>query len=144
MSAEIPPKQMRVGVPSGYGQTAYRRHLAYRYLGLEPKDVATVTFFRANLRRIARCINLGHSGAPVRPFEYLASTADPEARKVLKAYESVPASYRKLLPPEAFCQAAGVSPWYILEIITAIAVRTGVQASSVLAAAMLRLWYRRS
>jgi len=39
----------RAGVPGGYGQTAYKRQLAYRYLGLKQEGVATVAFFRANL-----------------------------------------------------------------------------------------------
>ena len=52
----------------------------------------------------------------------------------MKVYLSVPASYRRLLPVEAFCHAAGVSPWRILEAVTVVAVRQGAQASAVLAA----------
>lgn len=47
---------------------------------------------------------------------------------------SVPESYRRLLPPEAFCHAAGVSPWRVLEIIAGVAVRQGAQASAIIAA----------
>jgi hypothetical protein len=53
---------------------------------------------------------------------------------VSRAYLSVPASYRRLLPPEVFCLAAGVSPWRVLEAITVVAVREGAQASAILAA----------
>jgi hypothetical protein len=64
-------------------------------------------------------------------------SADPEARAVAKLYTTVPESYRKLVPAEAYCYAAGVSPYRILEIITGSAVRFGAQASTVLASAML-------
>jgi integrase len=51
----------------------------------------------------------------IRPLELLLSSEDPEARKVADAYLSVPESYRKLLPLEAYCKAACVSPWRVLE-----------------------------
>jgi hypothetical protein len=54
-----------------------------------------------------------------------------------KVYLAVPESYRKLLPAEAYCQAAGVSPYRVLELITGLAVRFGVQASTILTAVML-------
>jgi hypothetical protein len=63
---------------------------------------------------------------------------DPEARKVLAVYLSVPASYRKLLHAEAFCHAAGVSPYRVLELITVVAVRQGAPASAIVAAVMHR------
>jgi hypothetical protein len=90
-----------------------------------------------NLRRIARCINQGGLRDNVRPLAYVCLSTDPDALKVAKAYQSVPESYRRLLPPEAFCQAAGVSPYRVLEIITGIAMRSGAWASTVLASAML-------
>lgn len=52
---------------------------------------------------------------------------------MLCAYRSVPASYRKLLPVEAFCRAAGVSPIRILEAITVVAVRQGAEPSAIIA-----------
>ena len=52
----------------------------------------------------------------------------------MDVYLSVPESYRRLLPVEAFCLAAGVSPWRVLEGITVVAVRQGAQASAILAA----------
>ena len=120
------------------GQTAYKRNLAYRRLGINPKDVQCTPFLATELRRIARTVcGFGMenpSGAPIRPLEYLGFSEDPEARKVLKVYYSVPESYRRLVRLEYFCHAAGVSPWRVLEIITVIAVRRGAQASAVLAA----------
>lgn len=124
---------------AGRGQTDYKRFLAYQHLGIDPKDVQCVPFFRTNLRRIARLLNRRRDkdhphDAPVRPLELLQSSSDPESRNVLAAYLSVPQSYRRLLPLEAFCLAAGISPWRVLEIITVVAVRQGAQASAVLAA----------
>lgn len=122
------------------GQSAYKRQLAYRHLGVNPIDVQTVPFFRSELRRIARCVNQG-CGAdslapPVRPLDFLQSSEDPNARRVSEVYLSVPESYRRLLPAEAYCQAAGVSPWRVLEAITVVAVRQGAQASAILASIM--------
>ena len=121
---------------TGYGQTAYKRRLAYERLGVNPNDVQTAAFFRINLRRIACYINQGRGEQPIHPFEYLRSSEDPDARKVADVYLSVPESYRRLLPAEAFCRAAGVSPERVLEIIAGVAVRLGAQASSVVATVM--------
>jgi hypothetical protein len=122
---------------TGYGQTTYKRRLAYKHLGLDPNMVQTAPFLRTNLRRIARCINQGRGERPVHPFSYLCSSEDPDALKVAKVYLAVPASYRKLVAPEAYCQAAGVSPHRVLELITGLAVRFGADISSILAAVML-------
>jgi hypothetical protein len=123
---------------TGVGQTAYKRRLACERLGIDPKDVEPVPFFRYNLRRIARRVNQGRTkDEMIHPFDYLLSSADPEARKVAKAYFSVPESYRRLLPPEAFCHAAGVSPYHVLGIIASVAVEFGARASTVLASTML-------
>jgi hypothetical protein len=117
------------------GQTAYKRRLAYAHLGIDPKDVECFPFLRTELRRIARQIRgADNNPSPIRPLDHLRSSDDPEAHKVLDAYLSVPESYRKLLPVEAFCHAAGVSPQRILEAITVVAVRQGAAASAIIAA----------
>ena len=123
---------------SGLGQTAYKRSLAYRRLGVDPKDVELAPFFRAQLRRIARCMARGRetsdsSGGNSCPLDFLQSSDDPDARRVLGTYLSVPESYRRLLPPEAFCHAAGVSPWRTLECITVVAVRQTAHAAAIVA-----------
>jgi len=116
-------------------QTDYKRQLAYRRLGISPQDVEPAPFFCIQLRRIARCINQGNPASlSIRPLDYLGFSEDPEARKVSEAYLKVPASYRKLLRPEDFCHAAGVSPWKVLEIIVAVAARRRAEASALLAA----------
>jgi hypothetical protein len=100
--------------------------------------VQCTPFFRANVRRIARLLNRCRpkdepDAARVRPLELLGFSDDPEAGKVLQRYLSVPQSYRRLLPLEAFCHAAGASPGRILEIIAGVAVRRGAQSSAVVA-----------
>src|SRR5215471_7359218 len=141
MSDKLQPEQTRTGVPSGYGQTAYKRDLAYQHLGINSQDVERVPFLWPNLRGIARRLNRGRAeDAPlVCPLDLLQWSEDPEARKVLQKYLSVPESYRRLLPAEAYCCAAAVSPWRILEIVTGVAVRLGAQASAILAA----IWHPR-
>jgi hypothetical protein len=119
------------------GQTAYKRKLAFERLGIDPKDVECVPFFRADLRRIARHVNRGRPKNDAdRPFDYLGLSEDPDARTVMNVYLLVPESYRKLLPAEAFCHAAGVPPERVLELIAGVAVRLGALGSSVIAAAM--------
>ena len=128
----------RSKVSAGTGQTAYKRELAYQRLGIDPKDVQYVPFLATQLRRIGRTVcgagMKDRTVAPVRPLEYLGFSEDPDARKVLAVYCSVPESYRRLLRPEDFCHAAGVSPWRVLEIITLVTVRRAAQASAILAA----------
>ncbi len=123
------------------GQTAYKRQLGYQSLGVNPKDVQCVPFLANQLRRIARAVRGAGTddpaAAPVRPLEYLRNCEDPEARKVLEAYEKVPESYRRLLRPEDFCHAAGVSPWRVLECITVVAVREGTQSSAIVASILV-------
>jgi hypothetical protein len=141
MNDELQPQQTRTGVPSGYGQTAYKRELAYQRLGINPQDVERVPFLWPNLRGIARRLNRGRAeDAPlVCPLDLLHWSEDPEARRVLQRYLSVPESYRRLLPVEAYCYAAAVSPWRILELVAGVAVRLGAQASAILAA----VWHPR-
>jgi hypothetical protein len=130
----------RSEVPAETGQTAYKRQLAYRRLGINPKDVQCGPFLATQLRRIARSVRGVDTDDPptatVRPLEYLRSSEDPSARKVLKVYDSVPESYRRLLRVEDFCHAAGVSPWQVLEIIVVVVVRQRAQVSAMVASLM--------
>ncbi len=93
-------------------------------------------FFDANLTRIARCVRADKqdpAAKSVRALDLLEGSSDPEARRVLDVYRSVPASYRRLLPAEAFCLAAGVSPWQVLDAITVVAVRQTAMVSAIVA-----------
>jgi hypothetical protein len=132
------PVDPRPEVCKGYGQTFYKRQLAYEHLGISPGDVQIVPFFVDQLKRIARRIKWGAGNASspsaAQPLEFLRWSEDPEAREVLAVYLSVPKSYRRLLPPEAFCRAAKVSPERVLDCITAAATQLGVRGSSIVAA----------
>ena len=144
MSNEQNPSESR-DYRTGYGQTAYKRALAYQCLGIDPAKVPCVPFFHASLKRIARLMNrprpTGEAAVARRfgPFDCLQASADPDALKVSRVYRSVPESYRRLLPPEAFCIAAGVDPIRVLELIAAGAARQTGQASAIIAA----LWHPR-
>ena len=131
-------KSSRPIVRTSAGQTDYKRELAYRCLGIDPKYVQCFPFFAMDLRRIARAVRGadkdGPPTTPVRALDFLEYSEDPDARKVLEVYRSVPESYRRLLRPEDFCHAAGVSPLRILEHITVAAVRLGVMGSAIVAA----------
>ena len=79
----------RSEVPAGTGQTAYKRELAYRRLGINPKDVPCVPFLAVQLRRIARTVRGASADDPaaaaVRPLEYLRNndTKHNEGRKTV-------------------------------------------------------------
>jgi len=134
-------EQLSSGTPRGYGQTRHKRQLAYAHLGINPQDVERVPFLWPNLRGIARRLNRGRAedASLICPLDLLQWSEDQEAHKVLQKYRSVPESYRRLLPAEAYCCAAGVSPLRILEVVAGVAVRLGAQASSILAA----VWHPR-
>lgn len=137
MSSEQNPRESR-DHRTAYGQ-AYKRALAYRYLGIDPESVPCVPFFRASLTRIGRSLNHPRMkpeprARVIRPFDCLQATDHPDALKVSSVYRSVPASYRRLLPPEAFCIAAGVDPFRVLELIAGGAARQTGQATAVIAA----------
>jgi hypothetical protein len=94
---------------------------------VDPKNLQRVPFFAMQLKSIARAADV------TRAFDLLHGAEDPDARKVSDAYRSVPASYRRLLAPEAFCFAADVEPNRVLEILVLIAVRRMGQASTIIA-----------
>jgi hypothetical protein len=64
---------------------------------------------------------------------YLSSDDHADARKVLLAYHSIPHYCRDVLPIEAFCVAAKVSPLSILGILVGSIVRMGAAARTVIA-----------
>jgi hypothetical protein len=121
---------------TGHGQTGYKRALGYQHLGIRPQDVECFPFFPANLRRIGRLLNQGRAkDAPlVHPFDVLQSSEHEEARRLWSVYDKVPASFRRLMRPEAFCLAARVDPARVVGWITEVAVRQGAQASAILSA----------
>ena len=66
--------------------------------------------------------------------QYLHASDSPDARKILLAYYSIGATWRRHLPIEAFCLAAGVPPIRALSLITASVVQMGANASTVILA----------
>jgi hypothetical protein len=126
------------------GQTNYKRFRAYQQLGVRPQDVEIVPLFRAQLSSLARCISRDRgkgnpqSGATIGPFSCLEQSSDPDARRVLAACEAVPQTYRRLLPPEAFCLAAGVSPRRVLEMLAVVLVQNGGRLTDIRAAVAQR------
>lgn len=81
-----------------------------------------------------RAAGTGDLNLPADPYYYLAASDSPEARALMSIRDSARAHVRRMLPIEAFCISAKVSPLRILEIITATAVRLGAQASTIIAA----------
>lgn len=67
-------------------------------------------------------------------IEYLRGSADPISRKWLEAYDSLPKTYRELLPIEAFCVAIGVEPKKLLGLIVEETVDGSGEVSRMLAA----------
>jgi hypothetical protein len=112
----------------GEGQTDYKRALAYQLLGIDEKNVQLIPYFETQLRKIARASHVSCALA------LLAESDDPNAIKVHSAYLSVPESYRRLLPAEAYCHAAGVSPMVVLDAVALAAIRGGVTAAALVAA----------
>lgn len=64
---------------------------------------------------------------------YLSASEHSDARRVLSTFHSLPRELRRVVPIEAFCVAAAVSPISILEQLFLVCVRQGAQASSLIA-----------
>jgi hypothetical protein len=136
------------------------RQYAYARLGVKEEDVSQTVQITPQLKAIAAVIRRAgqpretkrldgaglietttHHMPPYGPGSdvlkswpwYLESSDAADARKVLSVYYSCFKIHRSVLPIEAFCLAASVSPLRILEIITATCVRLGVQASTMVA-----------
>lgn len=86
------------------------------------------------LGRISAAISRADINSPTDPYYYLTVSDSPEARAILALRESIIPQRRRLIPIEAYCLAASISPMRLLEIITATAVRLSAQASAIIAA----------
>jgi len=123
---------------------------AYSELGITEEAVASGIQITPQLKAIAAVIR--RAGQPkVQKTEhtppygpgsdvakswpwYLATSDSPDSKKVLDIYYAHLKVHRRLLPVEAFCLAANVSPLRVLELITGCCVRLGAQASTIIAA----------
>jgi len=116
------------------------RDRAYAALGVTREQVWAVPCVTpqirqqmAELRRADRTASDGRR-TPSEPIYYVNCSDDPEARRFREAWYTLPKSHRKIVPLEAYCVAAGISPIRLLSIIAASIVRLNASASAVLAA----------
>jgi len=137
-------------------ETATLRNRAYFELHVTPEQVAMAPQITPQLRAITRTLKRAGQHKIVRKDEaveiqhaapygpgldiavswphYLSSSDHADAKKVLLTYHGLHIYLRKVIPIEAFCVAAGVSPLTILGILTGEIVRMGAQASTIIAA----------
>lgn len=106
-----------------------RRTDAYARLGVEPNAVAASSHVTHLLRRL--------EGGERRAIEYLRGSDTSEARKFISVFDdlTLSRSARDLLPFEAFCLAAGLSPVRMVEVIVGAAITQGAQVGALIAAA---------
>lgn len=112
-----------------------RRHIeaGYESLGISPNDVERLPQvtpqFKAILPHICEL-----AGDPPDLMLILSLSEDPDAIKFRDAYERTPHESRGLLPIEAYCAGAGISPSRVLDITVSVCMRFGVQSSALIAA----------
>lgn len=70
---------------------------------------------------------------PESIFDVLETSDDPDARKVLEKYYSIPLTHRRSLEIEAFCVAAGVPTLRVLELIVGSIVHMNHRLSEAIA-----------
>src|SRR5208283_2964623 len=83
--------------------------LAYRALAVTEDAVARMPQVTPQLRAILPFIK-ELAGDPPDLLVLLSLSEDPDARKFLATVETVPEDSRDLLPIEAYCAGAGISP----------------------------------
>jgi len=83
---------------------------AYERIGVTEEEVNAAPKITHILRELP--------GKTDKAIEFLRGSEDPDARKWLSVYDSVPSSVRKMLPFESFCVAAGITTKRMLEVIT--------------------------
>lgn len=116
---------------------ALRRRTIYTYLGITESQVAAQPQITPELRRIARTLQSTSPNAPRDPYYYLRSSDSLDAQKILAIIndkQNTLRGQRHIIPIEAICLVAKVSPLRVLEIVTATAVRLGATASNIIAA----------
>ena len=100
---------------------------AYERLGVQESDVLVLPQISHILANIPGGIN--------KCIEFIRGSADPDARKFLATYDSLPETVRKLLPVESFCLASGLTTKRTLELITGACFEQSASATELLAAA---------
>jgi len=107
--------------------SATTRAEAYRHLGVDPNEVAT-------LPRLAR--RLESIGGKRKALDILRSSTHPHARQFLSIYDSLllPNFVRARLPLEAFCVASSVTPEQLLIALASTVREMSQLEASVIAA----------
>ena len=100
---------------------------AYERIGVTEEEVNAAPKISHILRQLP--------GKCDQAIEFLRGSEDPDARKCLGVYDSVPVSVRKILQFESFCVASGVTTKRMLEVITGACFEQSTAAASLLAKA---------
>ncbi len=95
----IPPKPHKTKVDE-----------AYERLGVTKEEVELLPKVTHILKELPGKID--------KAIEYLRGSDEPDARKWLQVYDSIPITTRKLLPFEAFCAGSGLTTKRVLELVT--------------------------
>jgi hypothetical protein len=104
------PSRKRVKNPASKAKpVSTRRTEAYERLGVTEEEVNAEPRITHILRELP--------GKVDRAVEFLRGSDDPDARKWLGVYDSLPESVRSLLPFEAFNVAAGITSKRMLEVV---------------------------
>lgn len=105
---------------------------AYERLGVKPEDVIALPQITPILTQLpGKAKDKGVNKA----IQFLRGSAEPHARKWLGVYDSIPSTVAALLPFEAFCLAADLTPKRVLEVITGACFEQSSNTSALLAAA---------
>jgi hypothetical protein len=98
-------------VPSTSGKSySIRIAETYERLGVTEQDVSQLPVITHILNELP--------GKAKKAVEFLRGSSEPEARKWLAVYDSLPVSSRGLIPFEAYCLAANLTTKRVLELIT--------------------------
>lgn len=114
---------------------------AYDDLGITREHVTLAPQITPQIRAISKMLKRAEPHGPGTDLTtswplYLASSEDEDIRNVLAKHRMLSKAKSRVVPIEAFCVAAGVSPLRVLELLVAAIVRQGAQASTIIAAAL--------
>jgi hypothetical protein len=106
---------------------------AYQRLGVTPEQVRALPTVTHHLRRLAKAIKVKGVSIPRDPLYYLRASDDNAVQRVLAARDAIPFGYSRLLPWEAFCAKAEVSPLRLVQAMTDVCRVMAKQFATVIA-----------
>jgi len=116
-----------------------RRAAAMAQLGVSEADILAMPHISDELSRIHGAVRRTNKRAgltlPADPIYWLNTSDDPDARKFLASYLTLPRELRRACPIEAVCKACEISPIRVLQLVTFACVQMNAQAASVIATA---------